>query len=525
MTPRIARYMAASLFAVAGCTAHASDDDAPIRFDITRFEIVGNTLLSAAALERAVAPHVGKARDFGDVQRALEAVEAAYHERGYKIVTVRLPEQELNRGVVQLNVIQSKIGRVTVNGNRHVDDANVRASLPTLREGVTPNLDAVSSSLRMANDNPARKINLQLQGAAEGDAVDARLIVSDTKPWKLMLNIDNAGSAATGKTQAGVVLQHANLGGRDHVGSLQYTTTLEEPSRVSVFGAGYHIPLYLLGDSVDLYASYSDIDSGLVSAGVLNLGVSGKGAVYGARYNHTLARRGELDARLVLGADVKAFKNSVLFGGEDFGNDVTVRPLSIAYVASRPVTSGEANAALTLVRNVAGGSRGGDADFARTRVGAKPAYTILRFSSAITRRFGSDWMARVLLNGQLSRDALVPGEQFSAGGNASVRGFDERAVALDSGIFTNAELYTPNLCAPGTRLQCRALAFYDGATGTRNQALPGEVDNTTLGSVGIGARVSLNDQVSIALDYGHVLEAGATDAGRGKLHIRLGFAY
>lgn len=525
MTPRIARFAAASLFAVAACSAHAVDDDTPIRFDITRFDISGNTLLSAAELARAVAPHVGKDRDFGDVQQALEAVEAAYHQRGYKIVTVRLPEQELNRGVVQLNVVQSKIGRVSVSGNRYTDSANVRRSLPTLREGVTPNLNEVSAALRMANDNPARKITLQLQGAAEGDDVDARLVVADSKPWKLMLNLDNAGSAATGETQAGLVLQHANLWGRDHVGSLQYTSTVEEPSKVSVFGLGYHIPLYEHGDSVDLFASYSDIDSGLVSAGVLNLGVSGKGAVYGARYNHTLTRRGELDARLVLGADIKAFKNSVLFGGQDFGNDITVRPLSLAYVASRPIAGGEANAALTLVRNLPGGSRGGDDDFASTRFGARPGYTIVRFSAAVTRRVGSDWMARLLMNGQLTRDALVPGEQFSAGGNASVRGFDERAVALDSGMFTNAELYTPNLCAAGGRWQCRALAFYDAATGTRNQPLPGEADGTTLGSVGIGARISLGDQASIQLDYGHVAEAGVTTGSRNKLHVRVGFAY
>jgi hemolysin activation/secretion protein len=340
-----------------------------------------------------------------------------------------------------------------------------------------------------------------------------------------MLNLDNAGSAATGETQAGVVLQHANLWGRDHVGSLQYTTTVEEPSKVSVVGLGYHIPLYRRGDSVDVFASYSDIDSGLVSAGVLNLGVSGKGAVYGGRYNLTLARRGELDARLVFGADVKAFKNSVLFGGQDFGNDITVRPLSLAYVASRPITAGEANAALTLVRNVPGGSRGSADDFAQARTGAKAAYTIVRFSAALTRRVGNDWMARLLMNGQLSRDALVPGEQFAAGGNASVRGFDERAVSLDSGVFTNAELYSPNLCSAGGRWQCRALGFYDAATGTRNAALPGEVDNTTLGSVGIGARVSLGEQASIQLDYGHVVEAGVTTGGRDKLHVRFAFAY
>ena len=525
MSIRYARLIAASLLAGAVGAACAAEADAPIRFDIARFDIAGNTLITGAEAAAAVAPYAGKSRDFGDVQRALEALEDVYHRRGYSVVSVRLPEQELNRGVVRLIVVQTRIGRVKVSGNRFHDEANVRRSLPSLQEGTTPRLTDVSASLRMANDNPARKITLKLQNAAADDEVDALLAVVDEKSWKASLNLDNSGTDATGKTHAGLVLQHANLWGRDHVGTFQYTTTLEEPSKVSVYGLGYHVPLYTLGDSVDLFASYSNIDSGSVAAGLLNLAVSGKGAVYGARYNHTLARRGELDARLVLGADVKAFKNTVLFGGQDFGNDITVRPISVGYVASRVLAAGEANASVTLVHNITGGSRGGDADFERTRAGAKPAYTIVRFAAAVTRAVGRDWQARLLLNGQLTGDALVPGEQFAAGGGTSVRGLDERALSADSGVFANAELYTSNLCAAAARWQCRALAFYDAASGTRNHSLPGEVESTSVASAGLGARVAMGEAVNLQFDYGHVIRPGATTGGKNRLHVRMAFAY
>ncbi len=524
MKIRYARLIAATVLASAAAAACAAEPDTTVRFDITRFDIAGNTLLTPAEAAAAVAPFAGKNRDFGDVQQALDALEAVYHKRGYSVVTVRLPEQELNRGVVRLNVVQTTIGRIDVSGNRFFDKANVLRSLPTLRAGQTPNLTDLSASLRMANDNPARKINLKLQNAGADDQVDALLAVTDEKPWKVLLNLDNSGNDATGDTHAGVVLQHANLWGRDHVGSFQYTTTLEEPSKVNVYGLGYHIPLYALGDSVDLYASYSNIDSGAVAAGLLSLAVSGKGAVYGARYNHTLARRGELDARLVYGLDVKAFKNSVVFAEQDFGNDITVRPLSLGYVASRPLAKGDANVSLTLVRNLPGGSRGGDDDFAATRSGAKPGYTIVRFAAALTHALG-DWQGRVLLGGQLTGDALVPGEQFAAGGGTTVRGLDERALSTDSGMLANLELYSPNLCGAAGRWQCRALGFYDAATGTRNRILPGEIDSTSVASVGLGARVAMGDAVNLQLDYGHVVQAGATAGRKHKLHVRMAFAY
>ena len=63
--------------------------------------------------------------------------------------------------------------------------------------------------------------------------------------------------------------------------------------------------------------------------------------IFGARYNHVLARRGELEPRLVYGFDIKAYKNNVLFAGENFGNDVTVRPLSIGLAGSVPLDGGE----------------------------------------------------------------------------------------------------------------------------------------------------------------------------------------
>ena len=528
MSLRFARLFAGSVLAVAVSAAWGAgqEAEAPIRFDISRFAVSGNSLLPASEVEAAVAPFAGRNRDFGDVQRALEALEAAFHARGYKVVTVQLPEQELGGGVVRFDVVAPKIGQVRVRGHKVVDEANVRRSMPSLASGRTPNLDQVSANLKLANEHPSRKINLQLQTGENDDVVDANLDVVDEKAWRAMLNLDNSGNSQTGKTQAGLILQHANLWGRDHLGSIQYTTTVEHPDQVSVYGLGYHIPLYALGASVDLFASYSNVDSGVVSAGLFDLGVSGKGATFGARYNHVLARRGSLEPRLVYGLDIKAYKNDVLFAGQNFGNDVTVRPISVAYTGNLSL-DGDAQASFSLgaVQNIAGGSRGGAIDFERARAGADDSYRMLRISGAYSRMVLQDWQLRVLVNGQWTNDALVSGEQFGAGGNASVRGFDERVLSADSGAFTNLELYSPNFCGAG-RWQCRAVAFYDAAYGERNKALPGELDSTSIASTGLGLRVAMGTSMNMQLDYGHVVRSGAVDTGgNNKLHVRVGIAY
>ena len=64
-------------------------------FDIASYEVSGDTLLGPQLVQSLVAPFAGRQRDFGAIQQAVEALENAYRERGYTMVLVALPEQEL----------------------------------------------------------------------------------------------------------------------------------------------------------------------------------------------------------------------------------------------------------------------------------------------------------------------------------------------------------------------------------------------------------------------------------------------
>ncbi len=523
------RAVAAAAFSLLALPVHAADEqDAIGRFEIRAFSVDGNTLLAAPAIDKLLQPFSGKERNFGDVQRALEALEAAYHARGFNLVQVVLPEQELNQGVIRLQVVETRLGKVRVEGNRYFDEANIRNSLPGLREGESPNIGKVSSSLKLANENPSKKTALQLQSGGRDDEVDALLKVSDDKSWKIAASLDNSGNKSTGESQLTTQFQYANVAGLDQVLSLQYTTTLEKPSQVSVYGVGYHIPLYAWGDSIDLFASYSDVDSGSVLAGIFNLQVSGRGTVLGGRYNQSLRRVGDYESRLTYGFDYKAFQSNVALQGVQLGNDVTVHPLSVAYSGAWSAGESELNFSVTGSRNIPGGDRGGSADFNRVRAGAPAAYNILRYSAGYARALPNDWQMRVSLSGQHTNDALIPGEQFGAGGASTVRGFTERDISNDVGQLASAELYTPNFCAgiEAAATQCRLLAFYDAAHVRRNKPLPGEQTQASIASAGVGLRLSVSKYLTMQVDYGRVIDGGVTQQkGDNRLHFRLGLTY
>lgn len=524
---RLSGLLAAGVLSVSGLAAQqVQTAPAGPSFAIARFQVEGNTLLPAGQVETLLAPYTGPARRFTDVRRAVEALQQAYGKRGYSAVVVQLPEQELDAGVVRMQVIEPRIGQVDIQGNRLFSGANIRASLPGLREGVMPNLGEISASLKVANTSPAKQTTLELQGGASPDIVDATVRVVEDKPWRVGLTADNTGTAQTGRTRLGLLAQHANLWDRDHVASLQYTTSLEKPSTMSVYGVGYHVPLYALGDSMDFFASHSNVDSGTITAGVLNLQVSGKGSVAGARYNHTLPQWGDLVSTLVFGADWRAYRSNVDLSGIQLGNDVTVHPLSLSYAGQLALATGALGFQLTGVQNIPGGSKGGDEDFLLQRAGADAGYRLLRYGASYTRRVAQDWQLRLQFNGQASGDALVPGEQFGVGGVASVRGFREREIAGDSGTFAGAEAETPNWCLPAAGVQCRAVAFVDAARVSRNLALPGEERRTSISSAGIGLRFAMERHASLQVDYGRVLDGGGVRSrGDSRVHVGLTLSY
>lgn len=520
------RSIALGAFVAGVCLAGTAAAET-LRFDISRFELTGDTeLVPAPELQAAVQPYTGPAREFADVQAALDALQALFQARGLGTVRIDLPEQALDQGVVRLRVVAQRIGRVTVEGAVRSREDQVRRSVPGLREGEVPNLREVSASLRQANENPARKLSLHLQGGSADDGIDATLRVADENPWKLGATLDNSGSAASGRTHVSLSVQHADLWGLDHVGSLQYTTSLEHPRQVSVYGAGYRVPLPALGDALDFFASYSDVDSGTVSAGAFDLAISGKGRTLGMRWQHPLARDGAWDARLSAGLDRKAYVNGIGWQGFQLGQDVTVRPLSLAFAATRSEDGQEWSLDAALLRNLPGGANGGTADLQQARSGANPRFTLLRASASLVGGLPDGWQWRAAVNGQYTRDALIPGEQFGAGGQASVRGFAERALANDHGAQFNAELYSPGLCTGEGAPSCRLLWFYDAAYAARNHALAGEPTHAAIGATGLGWRLQWGRDISAQLDWGRVTAAGGLpESQRQRLHLRLSLAH
>jgi len=490
-----------------------------LRFAITRYAVEGATLLTPAEIEAAVAPFIGTDKDFSDVQSALEVIEALYAERGYSAVHVLLPEQEMEAGTVRFQVIEGHYGKVTVKNNRFFSEANLLNAIPSVRSGGVPKSKQVARELRLANENPARQLNVVLKGGERDDELDASLQVSDSKFSQWTLTADNSGTVETGRSRISLAYRHANLFDADQVAQVQAQISPEHTDRSQVVGGSYRIPLYGLGHSVEFFGSYSNINA--VVGGLSNF--QGGGLMFSTRYNVPLERRGTFDPRVSFGLDWRRFDKieltspppTTLFG------EIVVTPLSAAYATQGRLGKGDVALNTSLTVNVPVAGSGKSADFAaydRINTAApEPHYKVLRFGASYFLPLAADWQWRTAFSGQWSNDRLIQGEQIRLGGADGVRGFSEGSETGERGGKFNLELYAPawNMGGLGTR----GLLFADAG-----RVQPETGDSTGVASLGLGLRASYSGSLALRFDAGRIINEGTDpkqQQGDWRLHASL----
>ena len=505
----------------------ANPAQTPVLIEVSSFEVKGNTLLPAALIDSTLAPFKGR-RSLEELQAAATAVQRLYVSEGYGAVLAVLPPQTPRDGRISIQVVEGKLARLQVDGAQRTPRAQVLASLPALVPGRTPRLRDLDRQLQMVNDNAARHTEVLLKPGERSGEVDAAISITESPVQRWSLELDNSGTPATGRMRVGLGWRHADLTGSDDLLSLQALTSVQKPDQVKVLSAGYRRPWYGGSTMLEVFGSYSDVDGGITPTVVGNLQFNGRGRMIGVRAARLLPRWGEVDQRLTLGLDQRAYLNQCDISGLPAGacgaagESVTVQPLVLEY-AARAAGDTSWALSLSLLRNLAlGGSRSSAADFEAVRPGARRHYAALRLNVSVSQTVLEEWSLLGRVAAQWTPDALVPGEQFGLGGANLGRGYEEREISGDRGVFAALEFTSPAIRAiplPDFRLT----AFADGGSVSSvagAQCLPGQSE-CQLASVGLAARLG-DARTQMQLSAGQALRAGARTAqDKLRLHFTL----
>ena len=259
-----------------------------VRFTVERFTVEGDSPLSEARMQEVLSPFTGEHVGVDGLLAAAGALERAIRDAGVALQRVVLPPQSLADSVVVLRVAVFRVGVVEVAGAQHHSEANIRRSVPALREGQTPRTGAVARNLALANRLPWKSTMLTFrESETEVETLDATLDVEDRRPWMVWSAFDNTGNGATGPFRWSAGASAGNLFDRDHALSASYVTSPGHAAQVRQWALGYAAPLYRLGGTLSASYVRSDTDTGRV---LEVFDVSGSGTFASLLYTHELGR-------------------------------------------------------------------------------------------------------------------------------------------------------------------------------------------------------------------------------------------
>ncbi len=181
--------------AKAGAGRVAPAQPAP-RFEIDQFAVEGADALRQFDVETAVYPFLGPSRTAQDVEKARAALEKSYHDRGYQTVSVSIPPQNPQGGIIVLKVAELKVGRLRVKNAHYYDIDKIKQRAASLKEGTLPNFNAVTSDIVALNQWPDRRITPALRAGVTPGTVDVDLNVDDKPPIHGSLEINDQQSPA-----------------------------------------------------------------------------------------------------------------------------------------------------------------------------------------------------------------------------------------------------------------------------------------------------------------------------------------
>nr|WP_217435329.1 ShlB/FhaC/HecB family hemolysin secretion/activation protein [Pseudomonas aeruginosa] len=491
--------------------------------DINEYVVRGNTVLDNRAIEAAVYPFLGPQRSLSDIEGARDALQAVYQEKGYQSVYVELPEQQVNGGVVYLQVTETTVGRVRVVGAKHYSPVELREEVPALEEGKVPDFAQVQRELAQVNRTPGRQVLPMVREGQRPGTMDVDLQVEDKNPWHASIGLNNDYSADTRHLRSVVSLGYDNLWQLGHAISLTYFTAPQDQDNAKVWSGSYTAPLSQRW-SVQLSGYQSDSD--VATVGSMN--VVGQGHSYGVAAIYSLPVTGLWSHSFSFGVDFKDFEEQTRIGGNNDKVPIKYAPLTLGYNGFRYSERSQLGLGLSLVAGTGSllGYGDDDEEFDRKRYRAKSGFGVLKGDLNHTLTFGGDWQVATKAAFQLASGPLISNEQFAAGGATSVRGYLAAENTADDGYLLSQEWRTPSLGrflskrAGGYVNDWRFYVFAEGAQLRLQDALPEQDDDFSLASVGIGTRAQLADWLSGSLDWAFpLLEGTNTDKHDSRLHF------
>jgi hemolysin activation/secretion protein len=482
---------------------------------VKSFHLKGNTAFSDQKLSQITGPYENRQISIEELEAVRIKLTRHYTDRGYINSGAIIPDQNIEKGIITILIIEGKITDTKISGNDWVNTHYITSRLKSaIGNKKRPfNIKTLEESLKLIKQKKIIKnINANIKpGFKQGEAA-LSVAIEEARPYSFTLKYDNQASAGIGIYQSYASFTHDNLTGWGDSVSAEYKKT--KGSGNIVFD--YTLPVTRWDTS--LFFNYSESGSTVISSPFDILDIKSRTETIGLGIKHPFYRTvaQEFIAGLKLEKKhTESFLLDVPFSfashPDDFETELSSLNFFQEYVSKKMSYVFALKSDIKFGINWLGATVHNGKDRAGNEYAdSKDTAWLLQMQWFKHLPFLN---SKLLLktNLQLSDDPLLSSEKFSIGGASSVRGYKENFIMADNGLVSSLEwrkplfiLQIPGISKTATDGTIELALFFDYGTSWNTGSNDPQIKE--INSLGTGLRWSVSKNTYISIYYGHALK-------------------
>ena len=486
---------------------------------INSIDVSPSSILTAEEINSIVQPLVGKNVFISDIQKVIDQLNSLYAQKGFVTAKAFLPEQTVENGNIHIELIESKVGNISVSDNKWTRTKYITDRIEQEPGQLFDIVELEQDILDFNRYNEGVNLTANLTAGATPGTTDIAIKAHENFPFHIVGIMDNAGRYQTGHLRGGAMIYADSLfHNRDRLSIGSYFSG----GAISPF-ADYNFPVNKKDGRVGfMFAStFAKIKWGPLS----DLDFKSRSYIYSLYYSQPLVRKPGFELKSYLAANYKRATSTFDFMGLDYDllfDEVTSIDAALNMRKDTKYGIWYANQGVSVAAPLL------DKDSNYVKINGS-AVRLHDFSHGVIGQLRGNYQV-------IPGDKYVPYlDQFQVGGLATVRGYSEGIMIGKNGYYLSGELMFPllprEITSPRSGEKIPFLGKYvKGAIFADHAGIfPAACEDDYydgshfLMSLGMGLRVQLPGDLSARLYWGFPLVNNRFEQDRkyGRFHFEL----
>ena len=478
-----------------------------VKFLLQRMVIKGSTIYDKRKFSRLFRKYLHKRVNLEQVYIIAQEITNMYRTDGYILSKAVVPPQKIEEGVVQIDVIEGLVNRITIQGKVRGPRKLLNEYRKALLRSRPLKARDLERYLLLVDDLPGVSVKSVLTPSKFKQGATNITLIFDTKGYEGSVGADNRGTKFNGPIQINAGVSSNSLFKNYERIGLQGVVT-SNTDELKFFRGFYEQPISSEGTKLFFSGSFSESEPG---SSLKSFEVAGESKTFTLRLTHPFIRSRSENLNGFLGYTNRDSETEIL-GELDSEDRLRIVNLGMSYDfvdEYRGINLVSFN--LSKGFDIFDSTKTGTAKL--TRLAGHSDFTKVTGEMLRLQQLAPSWMLLGELSWQYSFDKLLASEEFGVGGAKFGRAYDSSEITGDQGLAFKLELQKAFQPKKKYLRDLQAYAFFDyGKVWNRIETTAGS-KTQDLDSLGIGIRFNITDMISGYLEWNKPLNQKVASEG------------